>query len=118
MKHLMKFENFKINEFVGVEEKFDIDEEVLSYVFSDLLDKYTYLGIKFNSIDNKNFNIEVFDSQPTDENHDLEDEFSFLKTQKVYSQIKAHFDVMDFSIKSCEYDRKKIVINFTIHQLS
>ena len=118
MKHLMKFENFKINEFVDVEEKFDIDEEVLSYVFSDLLDKYTYLGIKLDSIDNKSFSIEIFDEQPTDENHDLEDEFKFLKTQKVYDRIKAHFDTMDFGIKICEYDKKKNVINFTIHQLS
>ena len=63
-------------------------------------------------------NIQIFDNQPTDDNHDLEDEFSFLKTQKVYDQIKAHFDIMDFSIKSCEYDKKKNLINFIIQQLS
>ena len=117
MKHLIKFESFKINEFVDIEERFDIDENVLSYVFSDLLDKYSYLGLRIISVDNKNFNIEIFDEQPTDENHDLEDEFKFLKTQKVYDRIKAHFDTMDFGIKSCEYDKKKNLIVFTIHQL-
>lgn len=117
MKHLIKFESFKINEFVDIEEKFDIDEDVLSYVFSDLLDKYSHLGIRIISVDNKNFNIEIFDEQPTDENFNLEDEFKFLKTQKVYDRIKLHFDTMDFAIKSCEYDRNKNKILFTINQL-
>ena len=46
MKHLKKFENFKINEFFDFDKEFDIDEDVLSYVFEDLLTKYTYLSVK------------------------------------------------------------------------
>jgi hypothetical protein len=32
-------------------------------------------------------------------------------------QIKGHFDIMDFSIKSIDYDKDKNRIVLTIHQL-
>jgi hypothetical protein len=117
MKHIIKFEKFKINEFVDFERDFDIDEEVLSYTFSELIDKYPYLGIRLVGNDDKSFKVELYDKQPSDKNHDLKDEFDFLKTDKIYNQIKAHFDTMDFSIKKCEYNRDRNIISLEIQKL-
>ncbi len=117
MKHLIKFEKFQINEFVDFEKTFDIDEEVLSYVFTDILNKYPYLGIKLLEVDNSRFKVEIFDDQPSEEHQDLDDEFKFLKSDKIYAQIKAHFDSMDFSIEKCDYDKTENKIEFIIRQL-
>jgi len=117
MKHIINFNKFKINEFFDFEKVFDIDEDVISYVFSDILNKYTFLGIKLVEIDKNNFKIEIFDKDPTPENNNLKDEFRFIKLDKNYLQIKAHFDSMDFSIKSCLFDEGKNIITFEIHQL-
>ena len=104
MKHLKKFENFKINEFFDFEKEFDIDEDVLSYVFEDLLTKYTYLSVKLVEVNKSNFKVEIYDESP-DTKDNLEDEYNFLKKEENMYQIKGHFDVMDFKITDFKYDK-------------
>lgn len=110
MKYLKTFE------FFDFDKQFDIDEDVLSFVFADLLDKYPFIGIELVEVDKQNFKIELFDKEPgrTD---NLDEEYNFLKKKEVYAQVEAHFDTMDFKIKNCEYDKKENKIIFTIHQL-
>ena len=116
MKHLKTFENFNINEFFDFEDHFDIDEDVLSYVFDDLLNKYPFLGIELVEKDKSNFKVEIYDESPEPKDN-LDDELSYLKSEKVMYQVKGHFDTMDFSIKSIEHDKKTNRIVLTIHQL-
>ena len=116
MRHIINFRKFRLNEFVNFEKKFDIDEEVLSFVFSELIDKYTHLGIKLEGNNDKSFKIKIYDTQPSDKNIDLSDEFRFLKQSKIYSQIQAHFTSMDFKIKSLEYNKDRNIIEFLIEK--
>jgi len=117
MKHLKKFENFKINEFFDFDKEFDIDEDVLSYVFEDLLTKYTYLSVKLVEVNKSNFKVEIYDESP-DTKDNLEDEYNFLKKEENMYQIKGHFDVMDFKITDFKYDKEHNKIIFTINKLS
>ena len=94
MKHLLTFENY-VFEFFDFEKVFDIDEEVLSYVFSEMLEKFPNIQIKLEEIDNKKFQIDLLDE--SDKNN-LSEVFEFLKKKNVYSQIQGHFDVMDFIV--------------------
>lgn len=116
MRHLIKFSKFRLNEFVDFEKKFDIDEKVLSFVFSDVIDKYTHIGIRLEGNNNRSFKIELYDEQPSDDNIDLSEEFNFLKQDKIYSQIEAHFTSMDFKIKSVNYDKERNIIEFLIEK--
>jgi aspartyl/asparaginyl-tRNA synthetase len=112
MKHLRTFENYVL-EFFDFDKVFDIDEDVLSYVFSEILDKYPTIQIKLEEIDNKNFKIEIFDT----DKKDLSEVYNFLKKNDIYIQIKAHFDVMDFKIKEFDYKKSENKIVFVINQL-
>jgi hypothetical protein len=112
MKHLRTFENYVL-EFFDFDKIFDIDEDVLSYVFSEMLDKYPKIQIKLEEIDNKNFKIEIFDT----DKKDLSEVYNFLKKNDVYIQIKAHFDVMDFKIKEFDHKKSENKIVFVINQL-
>lgn len=116
MKHLKTFEKFQINEFFDFEKHFDIDEDVLSYVFDDLLTKFPFLGLEIVEQDKSNFKIEIYDESPEPKDN-LDDELKFLKSENNMYQIKGHFDIMDFSIKSIEYVKEKNRIVLTIHQL-
>ena len=116
MKHLKTFENFNINEFFDFEKHFDIDEDVLSYVFDDLLNKYPFLGIELVEQDKSNFKVEIYDESPEPKDN-LDDELKYLKSENVMYQVKGHFDTMDFSVKSIDYDKKSNRIVLTIHQL-
>ncbi len=111
MKYLKTFEFFDFDKY------FDIDEDVLSFVFADLLDRYPFIGIKLVEVDKENFKIELFDKETNNKPNDLKEEFNFLKKKEIYTQVKAHFDVMNFKIKSCELDEKSNKIVLTIHQL-
>jgi hypothetical protein len=64
MKHLKTFEKFEINEFFDFEKHFDIDEDVLSYVFDDLFTKFPFLGLEIVEQDKSNFKIEIYDESP------------------------------------------------------
>jgi hypothetical protein len=110
MKHLKTFENFDFDT------EFDIDEDVLSYVFADLIDKYPHMGFELVEVDNDNFKVEFFDKEPS-EKDELDDEYKYLKGDFVMKQIKGHLDVMDFNIKNLEYNKEKNRIVMTIHQL-
>jgi len=112
MKHLETFESY-LNEFFDFDKVFDIDEDVLSYVFSEMLEKYPTVQFKLEEIDNKNFKIEIFDVNKKE----IFDVFSFLKRGDVYSQIKAHFDVMDFKIKEFDHKDSENKIVLVINQL-
>lgn len=116
MKHLKTFENFKILEFFDFEKHFDIDEDVISYVFEDLLTKYPFLGMELVSKDKSNFIIELFDESPEPKDN-LDDELKFIKSDKNMYQIKGHFDIMNFKIKSIQYNKDKNRIVITIHQI-
>jgi hypothetical protein len=106
----------KTFEFFDFDKHFNIDEDVLSFVFADLLEKYPFIGIKLVEIDNENFKIELFDKEPGKKDN-LDEEYNFLKKKEIYTQVKAHFDTMDFKIKKCEYNKKENIIEFEIHQL-
>lgn len=110
MKHLKTFENFDFDT------EFDIDEDVLSYVFADLIDKYPHMGFELVEVDDENFKVEFFDKEPS-ETDELDDEYKYLKSDFVMKQIKGHLDVMDFKIKNLEYNKEKNRIVMTIHQL-
>ena len=97
MKHLKTFENFDFDT------EFDIDEDVLSYVFADLIDKYPHMGFELVEVDDENFKVEFFDKEPS-ETDELDDEYKYLKSDFVMKQIKGHLDVMDFKIKNLEYE--------------
>ena len=86
MKHLKKFENFKINEFFDFDKEFDIDEDVLSYVFEDLLTKYTYLSVKLVEVNKSNFKVEIYDESP-DTKDNLDDEYNFLKNKNSLNKL-------------------------------
>ena len=45
MKYLKTFE------FFDFDKHFDIDEDVLSFVFADLLEKYPFIGIELVEVD-------------------------------------------------------------------
>ena len=113
MRHLLTFENY-VFEFFDFEKVFDIDEDVLSYVFSEMLEKFTNIQIKLEEIDNKKFQIELLDE--SDKNN-LSEVFEFLKKKDVYSQIQGHFDVMDFKISEFEYKKSENKIVFIVTQL-
>jgi aspartyl/asparaginyl-tRNA synthetase len=113
MKHLLTFENY-VFEFFDFEKVFDIDEEVLSYVFSEMLEKFPNIQIKLEEIDNKKFQIDLLDE--SDKNN-LSEVFEFLKKKNVYSQIQGHFDVMDFKISEFEYKKSENKIVFIVTQL-
>ena len=49
MKYLKTFE------FFDFDKHFDIDEDVLSFVFAELLEKYPFIGIKLTEIDKQNY---------------------------------------------------------------
>ena len=112
MKYLKTFE------FFDFDKHFDIDEDVLSFVFSDLLDRYPFIGIQLAEVDEENFKVELFDKENDNKPNDLKEEFNFLKKKEIYTQVEAHFDVMNFKIKSCELDEKSNKIVLTIHQLT
>lgn len=116
MKHLRKFRNFTINEFFDFDKVFDIDEDVLSYVFEDLLSKYTYLSLKLIEVNKSSFQVEIYDETP-DADDDLEDEYNFLKKEENMYQVKGHFDVMDFKITNFKYDKDINRIIYTISKL-
>lgn len=113
MKHLLTFENY-IFEFFDFETVFDIDEDVLSYVFSEMLEKYPNISIKLEEVSTKKFQIDLIDESGRD---NLQEVFEFLKKNNVYSQIEAHFDVMDFKISEFEYKKPENKIIFTVTQL-
>jgi hypothetical protein len=106
----------KTFEFFDFDKHFDIDEDVLSFVFADLLEKYPFIGIELVEVDKENFKIELFDKEPGIGDN-LEEEFNFLKKKEIYTQVEAHFDVMDFKIKNCAYNKEENKIVLTIHQL-
>lgn len=110
MKYLKTFENY-----IDIDKQFDIDEDVLSYVFTDLLEKYPNITIKLEEVDKENFKIELFDKD--NEAKDLTAEFHFLQNEKVLGEVKGQFDVMDFNIKSMKYDKEARKIILIIHQL-
>ena len=56
MKYLKTFE------FFDFDKHFDIDEDVLSFVFADLLDRYPFIGIQLAEVDEENFKVELFDN--------------------------------------------------------
>ena len=66
--------------------------------------------------DKSNFKVEIFDESPEPKDN-LDDEINYLKSEKVMYQVKGHFDTMDFSVKSIDYDKKSNRIVLTIHQL-
>lgn len=111
MKYLKTFE------FFDFDKHFDIDEDVLSFVFADLLDRYPFIGIQLAEVDEENFKVELFDKETDNKPNDLKEEFNFLKKKEIYTQVESHFDVMNFKIKSCELDEKSNKIVLTIHQL-
>lgn len=111
MKYLKTFEFFDFDKY------FDIDEDVLSFVFSDILDKYPYIGIELVEVDKDNFKIELIDKDPGDQPNDLDEEYEFLKKKDIYTKINNHFDVMNFKIKNLEYKKDVNKIVFTINQL-
>jgi len=111
MKYLKTFEFFDFDKY------FDIDEDVLSFVFTDLLDKYPHIGINLVEVDKKNFKIELIDKDPGDKPNDLNEEYEFLKKNDIYTKINNHFDVMNFKIKNLEYKKDVNKIVFTINQL-
>jgi len=111
MKYLKTFE------FFDFDKHFDIDEDVLSFVFSDFLDKYPYIGIELVEVDKSNFKIELIDKDPGDKPNDLIKEYEVLKKKDIYTKIKNHFDVMNFEIKNLEYKKGDNKIVFTINQL-
>jgi hypothetical protein len=114
MKHLKTFENYKIEEYFDFDKVFDIDEDVLSYVFADLLDKYPHIGIELVEVDKTNFKVEIFDEEYDEQPNDMDDEFKFLKRNDIYTQIKSQFEVMDFKITDLSYNKESNRIVLTI----
>lgn len=117
MKHLKTFESYKIEEYFDFDKVFDIDEDVLSYVFADLLDKYPHIGIELVEVDKTNFKVEIFDEEYDEQPNDMDDEFKFLKRNDIYTQIKSQFEVMDFKITDLSYNKESNRIILTITKL-
>jgi len=117
MKHLKTFENYKIEEYFDFDKVFDIDEDVLSYVFADLLDKYPHIGIELVEVDKTSFKVEIFDEEYDEQPNDMDDEFKFLKRNDIYTQIKSQFEVMDFKITDLSYNRESNRIILKISKL-
>jgi hypothetical protein len=117
MKHLKTFESYKIEEYFDFDKVFDIDEDVLSYVFADLLDKYPHIGIELVEVDKTNFKVEIFDKEYDEQPNDMDDEFKFLKRNEIYTQIKSQFEVMDFKIANLSYNKESNRIILTITKL-
>jgi hypothetical protein len=110
MRYLKTFEFFDFDKY------FDIDEDVLSFVFADLLERYPFIGINLVEVDKDNFKVELYDTEPGPTDN-LDEEYDFLKKKEIYTQVEAHFDVMDFKIKNCTYNKEENKIVLTIHQL-
>ena len=117
MKHLKTFENYKIEEYFDFDKVFDIDEDVLSYVFADLLDKYPHIGIELVEVDKTGFKVEIFDEEYDEQPNDMDDEFKFLKRNDIYTQIKSQFEVMDFKITDLSYNKESNRIVLKISKL-
>jgi hypothetical protein len=117
MKHLKTFESYKIEEYFDFDKVFDIDEDVLSYVFADLLDKYPHIGIELVEVDKTSFKVEIFDEEYDEQPNDMDDEFKFLKRNDIYTQIKSQFEVMDFKVTDLSYNKESNRIVLKISKL-
>ena len=81
MKYLKTFE------FFDFDKHFDIDEDVLSFVFADLLDRYPFIGIQLAEVDEENFKVELFDKEDDNKPNDLKEEFNFLKKKEILELV-------------------------------
>ncbi len=120
MKHLKTFKTFESAEAlknytdqdpIHFEEVFGINDDDISVVLSDLIDKYDYLDFETTSENYKNFSIEIYEAN-ADPKEDLKDEYrEFIN--KILPNMKKWLDDSNLKLDGHKYDdnRHRIIIN-------
>lgn len=116
MKYLKTFENFveyTNPEPINFEEVFGFSDNDLRAALSDFLDKYDFLDFELLSDDYKNFKIEFFDKEfSQDTTQDLKDEYQDFE-DKFSKLLEEWFQTLNVKVKNHELDssRNRIVVS-------
>lgn len=115
MKHLKKFIKFNESESkpLNFENAFNITDYDISFILSDLVDKYEYISYEINSSDYKSFTIEIFTENPK---NILSKEYDELKN-KILPNLKQWLDENNLRLEESSFDKDSNRIKINISKI-